>query len=171
MTERLFFALWPGELQRAALAKVQMGLRGQRGRLTHARDLHVTLVFLGDLDADRRACAEQAAGRVRAAPFRLTLDRFGCFPRAGILWCGASERPQPLLSLLGSLNGDLLDCGFRPERRPFAPHVTLVRKARPLPARELRPPIIWSVSAFVLAIAKPGERPRYRVVREWPLVS
>jgi RNA 2',3'-cyclic 3'-phosphodiesterase len=171
MTDRLFFALWPGEMQRAALAKVQMGLRSHRGRLAHAQDLHITLVFLGDLDVDRRACAEQAAGRVRAAPFSLTLDRVGCFPRARILWCGVSERPQPLLSLLCSLNGELLDCGFRPERRPFAPHVTLVRKARPLSARELTPPIAWSVSAFVLVIARPGERPRYRVVREWPLAS
>ena len=171
MTDRLFFALWPGEVQRAALAKTQMGLRSHRGRLAHAQDLHITLVFLGDLDVDRRASAEQAAGRVRAAPFRLTLDRFGCFPRAGILWCGASERPQSLLSLLGSLDGNLLDCGFRPERRPFVPHVTLVRKARPAPARELTPPIDWPVSAFALAIARPGERPRYRVVREWPLAS
>jgi 2'-5' RNA ligase len=171
VTERLFFALWPGEPQRAALAGVQRGLRKHRGRLAHPEDLHTTLVFLGDIKADRRACAEAAADGVRAAPFELTLDRCGSFPRAGILWCGASERPQSLLDLLHALNGGLLGCGFKPERRPFIPHVTLARKARPLQARELDPPIAWPVAEFRLVLARPGERPRYQPVRSWPLVS
>jgi 2'-5' RNA ligase len=139
--------------------------------LAHPRDLHVTLVFLGDLDAKQRICAERAAGCARGEPFRLTLDRFGCFSRARVLWCGASQCPQPLHDLVRSLNGGLLGCGLRPERRHFFPHVTLVRKARVLPGCELVSAIDWSVSAFVLAIARPGEKPRYRVVREWPLAS
>ena len=151
--------------------KVQRELPNHRGRLVHPEDFHITLVFLGDLDADRRVCAEEAADRVRAAPFTLTLDRYGCFPRVRVLWCGASERPLEPLALLHALNGGLLGCGFSPERRPFAPHVTLVRKARPLPARALAAPIDWPLSAFALVIARPGQRPRYGVVREWPLVS
>jgi len=170
-TDRLFFALWPGEVQRAALEEIQRGLPSHGGRLADPGDLHVTLIFLGELDLDRRICAERAAGRVRAGPFRLTLDRFGCFPRARVLWCGASKCPQPLLGLVRSLSGSLLDCGFRPERRPFVPHVTLARKARALPAQELPSPIVWSVSSFSLALALPGERPRYRVLCEWPLAS
>jgi 2'-5' RNA ligase len=171
VSDRLFFALWPGEAQRDALANIQRGLHSQRGRPTHPEDLHVTLVFLGELDADRRACAEEAADRVRAAPFTLTLDRLGCFPRVRVLWCGISSRPQALLDLFDALEGGLLGCGCRPERRPFAPHVTLMRKAQPLPARELAEPIAWPVTAFALVIARTGRRPRYRVVREWPLVS
>lgn len=171
MTERLFFALWPGERQRGALTRVQQDeLPDHRGRRTHPEDLHITLVFLGDLDPQRRACAEEAADRVRAAPFSLSLNRFGCFPRARVLWCGASERPQSLLDLLHALNSGLLGCGFRPERRPFEPHVTLARKARPLPTRELEHPVAWPVSDFALVIAKPGERPRYRVERTWSLI-
>ena len=69
------------------------------------------------------------------------------------------------------MNRGLLGCGFVPERRQFAPHVTLVRKARSLPACALKQPIDWSVAAFALVIARPGERPRYRVVREWSLGS
>ncbi len=171
MIERLFFALWPGDQQRLALTRVQQKLPNHPGRLAHPEDLHITLVFLGDLDRDRRACAEEAADQVSGTPFALSLDRFGCFPRARVLWCGASERPQPLLDLLHALNGGLLGCGFRPERRPFKPHVTLARKARPLPARELTHPIPWPVSQFALVTARPGERPRYRLVREWSLVS
>lgn len=170
-TERLFFALWPCEQQRVALTRIQHGLPKHRGRLAGRDDLHITLVFLGDLDSDRRACAEKAADTIRAASFTLLLDRFGCFHRSKVLWCGATDRPQPLFELLSALNGGLLSCGFRPERRPFTPHVTLARKALPLPARALAHPIEWPVSTFVLVVARPGERPRYRVVREWPLAS
>jgi 2'-5' RNA ligase len=49
--------------------------------------------------------------------------------------------------------------------------VTLARKARPLPARVLEPPVIWPVSEFALVIARPGERPRYQVERRWPLTA
>jgi 2'-5' RNA ligase len=170
VTERLFFALWPGESQRSALASVQRELAKSPGRLVHPDDLHITIVFLGDLEADRRICAEEAADQVRAVPFALTLDRLGCFPRARILWCGASQRPRPLLDLLQCLNDGLSGCGFLPERRRFAPHVTLARKARSVPSMELARPIDWPVSEFALVIARPGERPRYRVVRKWPLV-
>lgn len=169
MTERLFFALWPGKQQRTALTRVQEALP-DRGHRTHPQDFHLTLVFLGDLDAERRGCAEEAAGQVRGSPFVLKLDRLGCFPRAGILWCGTSEQPPLLPDLLRALNGGLAACGFRPERRAFTPHVTLTRKARPLPARGLAPPIVWPVAGFALVIAQPGEYPRYRVERSWPLI-
>jgi 2'-5' RNA ligase len=170
VTERLFFALWPGERQRTELTEVQRDLPVRGGRSVHPEDLHITLVFLGDLHAQRRACAEEVADLMYAAPFSLSLDRVGCFPRARVLWCGASQRPQSLLDLLHALNGGLLGCGFRPERRPFEPHVTLAREARPLPARDLEHAITWPVSEFALVIARPGERPRYRVERRWPLI-
>jgi len=169
VTERLFFALWPDERQRTALAEVQRDLPDHGGRETHPEELHLTLVFLGDPDAERRACAEEVADLVRGAPFVLNLDRCGCFPRALVLWCGASAWPQPLLDLVHTLDGGLRGCGFRPERWAFAPHVTLARKARPLPAREIEPPVVWPVSAFALVIARPGEYPRYRVERSWSL--
>lgn len=171
MTERLFFAIWPGEQQRSELTGFQQELTNHPGRLVQPEDFHITLVFLGDLVRERRVRAEAAAGLVRAVPFKLSLDRFGCFPRTRVLWCGTSGRSQPLLDLLQSLNGGLRGCAFRPERRRFTPHVTLMRNARPLPARDLKHPIEWPVSRFALVTARSGERPRYRVVREWSLGS
>ena len=139
------------------------------GRDVHPLDLHLTLVFLGELDAEHRKCAEAAAQGVRAAPFALTLDRIGSFPRARILWCGAGASPQPLLALVGGLGEGLRGCGFRPERRPYVPHATLARKARPLCARALELPVSWPVDEFVLALGREGGPPRYRVLRRWPL--
>ena len=152
------------------LTRIQRLLPAGPGRLTHPEDLHITLVFLGALDLEGRACAEGVADLVRAPPFALSLDRLGCFPRVRVLWCGASESPQPLLNLLYALESGLLGCGFRPARRSFKPHVTLARKAHPLSARGLEQPVDWPVSDFALVAGRPGERPRYRVERRWPLI-
>lgn len=169
MAERFFFALWPGEEQRLALVDARRALPSYGGRDVHPQDLHLTLFFLGEIDAGQRVCAEAAAQGVRAAPFMLTLDHIGSFPRAGILWCGADASPQPLLMLVRSLGEGLRRCGFRPERRPYVPHATLARKARPLSARALETPISWPVDEFVLALGREGGAPRYSMLGRWPL--
>lgn len=169
MPERLFFALWPGEAERLALHRVRGALPRHRGRETDPADYHVTLSFLGDVDPERRACAEAAAGQVRGAPFTLTLDHVGSFPRARIVWCGASACPPGLLALVGGLNHGLLGCGFPPERRPYHPHVTLARKSVPVEAQALPEPIPWRVEAFALVRSEPQNNPRYRVLTNWAL--
>jgi 2'-5' RNA ligase len=171
VAERYFFALWPGDEQRLALTQMRGELPPYHGREAHPEDLHVTLVFLGQLDEERRRCVEAAAERVRGTAFSLTLDRIGSFPRARILWCGAGQTPQRLLELVGGLQGELRECGFRPERRAFVAHVTLARKSRPLPASALDHRIDWPVDSFVLAVGRDGGPPRYRVLRRWALAS
>lgn len=169
MSERLFFALWPDAAVRRGLLKIYAALPRHHGREPHPEDLHLTLAFLGEIDAERRRCAQAAADRVRAQPFRLRLDRVGHWARPRILWCGASECPEPLLDLLAGLNQGLLGCGFAPERRPFVPHLTLARKAPRLAAFDLAPPIDWPVTELVLVGSRLGERPSYQVLRRWPL--
>lgn len=169
MAERLFFALWPGEDQRRALAAVQRKLDLPRGRLAHPEDIHLTLVFLGPASADQRQCAEAAAGRVKRAPFELNLDRLGSFPRARVIWCGTEAVAPSLAALVEDLRLELGGCGFQLDQRPFKAHATLVRKAPPLPSRPLEPPIPWPVAEFVLAFGQEGPPPRYRILRRWPL--
>ena len=173
MSERLFFALWPSERQRRSLERLQQGLTVHRGRPVHPQDIHATLVFLGQVDGERRACVEHAAGRVaargQAGPFELVLDRIGCFPRARVVWCGAEFCPGQLAELVSLLNGELEGCGLVPDRRPYRPHVTLFRKAAPLRADALDPPVRWPADSFVLAGAREGPPPRYRILRRWSL--
>lgn len=198
VAERLFFALWPGKDQRLALARVQADLSGPipptarpsgevvdrdataagqaplarahfRGRLTHPEDIHLTLVFLGTIPPEQRQCAEAAAGRMRSPAFDLSLDQVGCFPRARVVWCGTDRAPTPLVQLVMTLRHELRDCGLALDPRPYAPHATLARNARPLAARPLDQPIHWPVEAFVLAYGQEGPPPRYRVLQRWPL--
>jgi RNA 2',3'-cyclic 3'-phosphodiesterase len=168
VTERLFFALWPGETERAALVGLQHALPWLGGRATHPRDLHLTLAFLGEVAPERRPCCEAAADGIQARPFDLRLDRVGYWPRPRILWCGSQFAPPPLLALVGSLTDALRPCGFPPERRPYAVHVTLARKAGAFKGIDVGDwSLDWPVRGFVLAAGAEGPPPRYRILRHW----
>jgi len=169
-TRRLFFALWPAQAARKALLGLQRRLN-PAGRPTPGENLHSTLAFLGSVDAQRQACVEQAAGRVVAPPFPLRLERVGCFPRAGIIWSGASDAPSALLSLVETLNAELASCGFEPDKRPFTAHVTLARKVGDSVKNAPHPPVEWPVDEFCLAESQTlSGGARYRVLKRWPLL-
>jgi 2'-5' RNA ligase len=169
VSERLFFALWPGDAERSALARLQGSLALQGTRPTHPADIHLTLVFLGALPPERRACCEAAADLVQAAPFAIPLSRVGLWPRPRILWCGPAVTPPELLTLADGLAEALVPCGVPRETRPYAAHITLARRARAEidPRREWS--LTWPVTGFVLAASRPGPPPRYRVLRRWAL--
>lgn len=171
-TSRLFFALWPDASVRQSLGALQRGLPENLGRRTHGADLHITLVFLGQVDDDRRPCVEQAAGAIRGRPFELNIDRLEHWRGPRVLWCGPSHKPQALDGLVRDLQIGLQACHFEPEQRPYAPHVTLARKARAVGARNLDEPIPWPVRDFVLVASRPQVGPpRYEVVGRWGLAD
>ena len=169
--ERLFFGIWPPEETRRALDALQHRLPAQ-GRSPHPLDLHLTLVFLGELDAETRACVEGVAETLRAVPFELEIDRLGYWPRPRILWAGPAETPAALIRLVADLQDGLKGCGLEPERRPYAAHVTLRRKAHAAHFQALDRPIPWPVREFVLARSgRTREPPRYEILRRWPLTG
>ncbi len=168
---RLFFALWPDARTRQALRSVQDGLGAGCGRLTHPADLHVTLVFLGNVESGRMPCIETVADGIHAGPFELHFDRLDYWRRPRILWCGPSGRPPALDALVHNLQAGLQACHIEPDQRPYAPHVTLARKARPVDVRDPGVGLHWQVRDFVLVASRSGaEPPRYEVLRRWPLV-
>ncbi len=164
--QRLFFALWPSDEARAALAGWRDALPRPGGRPTAARNLHLTLAFAGDVDAETRTCLEQAAARVRGEPFSLPLDRLGVFKR-GLLWTGPADCPAALSTLAGDLAGVLRDCGVRPDPRPFHAHITLIRRMNGrLPGVD-PPGLTWQAKAFCLVRSRPGQG--YEVLKTYPL--
>jgi len=167
---RLFFALWPEASARRQLVKLQKCLPDHHGRPVHPEDLHITLAFLGGLDAAAQACCEALGDGMRAPVFALSLDRTGLFLRSRILWCGPGKTPPALLGLVEALQRGLKRCGLEPERRPYRPHVTLARDARAMETGPLEEPVCLYCDRFVLAQSlSVRDPPRYRVVREWPL--
>lgn len=170
MSERLFLALWPDSSARAALDSVSRGLALQGGRIIPAHSLHVTLVFLGGVDAVRRGCIEQAVASVRAEPFEFELTAVEWRRKTGIVWATAPEVPAPLLDLVASLQSALTPCQHSPEPRAHRLHVTLARDVRMAPRRQVIAPIAWRAAELCLVsstLTPTGSD--YTVARRWPL--
>lgn len=101
-------------------------------RWVSAAHLHLTLRFLGELEAEAVERVKTAVERVavRHAPFSLTLAGLGLFPEQGapsVVWVGVNEGRAELTSLQRDLERAFELSGFGPEDRPFAPHLTLAR--------------------------------------------
>lgn len=171
--QRLFLALWPDDAVRARLTEARDFVAAHhRGRPVDPGNLHITLVFLGSADADKRRCAEAAAARVTAPPFTLILDSLGHWPRPQVSWVGSTSTPEALSELLAQLRRTLGQCGFDLDNRPFRPHVTLLRKARGRPQfpSSLAPPIQWPVTRiYLVASVTRTHGAEYRIVGTWPL--
>lgn len=170
--QRLFFALSPDTQVRQALQAVGRRVVDGGGRPVHADDLHMTLVFLGQVGDERLPDIQAVADGISMAPFDLCIDRFGWWKRSGTLWCAPSQVPDVLPGLFSALQTGLADCGFPPERRPYRPHVTLVRKVIQEGSGTLDRPVTWPVNSFVLMASRTwGAPPRYRVLKKWPADS
>jgi 2'-5' RNA ligase len=164
---RLFFALWPpAEAARALSAWAQAVQRSAGGRATAEATIHLTLAFLGDADPAR---ASAAARRVSGRSFELPIDAARYWKHNRIVWVGPSAMPGNLQVLVKDLHENLRGDGFVLEDRPFAAHITLVRKAGVPPAIPTLPAVQWPVSEFLLVRSAPGGGSRYDPVEHFPL--
>lgn len=169
---RLFFALWPDDRVRDELAAIGHACSERyRGRVVPARNLHITLAFLGEVDPNRLDALCDIGAALHAPSFSLVFDRVGCFRRSGIVYAGVSSVPAPLVDLDGQVRPALDEAGFRTEARRLVPHVTLIRDARmglaiePQCAR-----VMWQVRHIVLVESTRGMNGQvYQPVRRFML--
>jgi len=148
---RLFFAAWPkAEVAAPLAAWARETADGTGGRVTHSETIHLTLAFLGEVAVTRGADAVAAARRVDAPPHAFAIEVARYWAHNRIVWVGPREMPVSLGALAEGLRSELGASGFALESRPFAAHVTLIRRAR-APAAPLEPPAVqWPVREFVL---------------------
>jgi RNA 2',3'-cyclic 3'-phosphodiesterase len=127
-TLRCFVALWPNEAARRALdviASAQLQ-RCPQARQMRAENLHLTLAFIGALPADTVRALQPHIDALPVVPRDWTLDRLGSFGAARVLWIGGA--PNAALSdLAAEVRGRLDANAITYDRKPFVPHVTLLR--------------------------------------------
>ena len=171
-TYRLFFALWPeADLVSRISGALADPLKGCKGRKIAPQNLHITLAFIGSVDADGLRCMQQVASQLCEEPFALSLDHLGYWPRPKIIWLAPSKIPEPLIHLQASLSQSLAaNCGYQPETRPYHPHFSLVRKAQSGPDEVEISPIDWQVKTFSLIRSHTrSQGVEYEVLKYWPL--
>ena len=169
--ERLFFALWPDAHQQQAWAQAaKEWLPPSTGRLVAAENLHLTLLFAGEVTLGQRQCLEQMADAICGDSFVLHFDRSGYWRRPQVVWWGCSQTPAALLELAQSLQAGAKECGIAVDECPYAAHLTLARKVRrpPLP---ITPPMAeWRVDRFVLVRSQLSPKGSvYEPLRSWTL--
>ncbi len=168
---RLFFALWPQPDTRDRLAALAGAMRKQcGGKATRPENLHLTLVFLGEVEATRLAEIEAAAAGVRAPAFELRLCRPGYWQHNRIAWVAPADPPRALFDLVSALQDALVMRGFARESRPYVPHLTLLRHARCRGEDWPAVDIAWPVAEFVLVASVAQENGRaYQALGRWTL--
>ncbi len=144
---RLFYALWPDEITRSALARVQFELHGNK---TRYRNFHITLAFLGDQPEAMLPELQTILTQLDGSEMNLELNRVGYFARQRIAWAGMRQEPPALKQLQTDLTAQLSGHHVRFESRAlFRPHITLVRDADD-PGMVEFPPIVWHAKQVTL---------------------
>ncbi len=129
---RLFVAITPQTEVHERIARVVEELKplSREPRWLRRDGFHLTLKFIGDVEAAKLDAIGQALGTV-SMPTALTIQfrAIGFFPsreRPRVVWCGA-EGSAGLAALAQRISDLLLPIGIPPETRAFAPHITLAR--------------------------------------------
>ena len=132
---RTFIAVDPGQAIRDRLVSLQERLAqsGAPVKWVETDNLHVTLLFLGEVDERDTPVVCRAVGDTCTAhvTFTMAVETVGCFPnprRPRTLWVGVGAGTQELCALHDTLEPPLLDLGcYRREDRAYTPHITLGR--------------------------------------------
>jgi 2'-5' RNA ligase len=162
-----FFALCPDAPAAARLESLGHDLAERCGGkpVPRAR-IHLTLAFLGSIDAGRAIEAQSAGAALPGAAFDVAFDVVGWFKGARVAWAGCSNPAPALVELQQRLAVALRRGGFVLDDRPYTPHLTLVRKvARPV-ARAAIAPIGWPATQLRLMRTEAG---RYATLASWEL--
>jgi len=159
--KRVFIGLWPDEnTVRAIEPLAESALRHCGGRALHAHHWHITLAFLGALDTCtvQQLCTRSQQWQIPVGPF--WVDHYGVFEQSRVLWLGSHQQPSLQIMAHGFqiLWAELKALGMQPERRPFTPHISLLRRADNLDVTQLPAfrPFAWQSAGCYLMASRPS---------------
>ncbi|MCB9990129.1 MAG: RNA 2',3'-cyclic phosphodiesterase [Rhodospirillales bacterium] len=175
-TVRLFTALPVPEQAKTILDALPRGVLD--ARWTHPDDLHITLRFLGDVEAAAVPGIIERLDRVRRSSFHVTLSGLGFFNTAHqtVLWAGVGST-RKITALCAEINEQLEPLGFDMPHKPYIPHMTVARlnKNRSVEqycaVHENKVRLDWRASVFHLYCSGDMNENagRYRVLQSYAL--
>jgi 2'-5' RNA ligase len=156
--KRLFVGLELPESSRERLSGIDPRVKGLRW--LPVEQLHLTMSFLGDVDAAHEERLRETLSRVRVPPFFLPIAGVGVFggERPSVVWAGVGKGHPHLFALHQHIQDAVLHAELEADLKPFHPHITLGR-ARGVSRAALKPFLrryaeaefdLWKVSSFTL---------------------
>ena len=131
---RLFIAVEVSEKVRDAVARILRDLKetARHSRFVKPEKLHLTLQFLGLVEADKLEPIKRSIDEATTNETKLTLAyrRGGAFGRPSapkVLWIGVEGEVPKLAAIQKKIEQALKPQGFEPEHRDYSPHLTLAR--------------------------------------------
>ncbi len=135
---RLFVAVELSDQQKKEMHELQQRtkkyLKGVRW--VRPEGMHLTLKFLGDTEESKleqvRDVLDQASEQIK--PFTLKYGSSGVFPglrKARVLWVGLKKGEEQVKLLAKNLEEGFSELGFKKEKRPYNPHLTIGRLRNP----------------------------------------
>ena len=172
-TSKLFFALWPDDKTKQALESMRQSIERiiaiKELKWVQPHNFHVTLAFLGHVDANAEALIKQRVADIVVQPFALTFNSLSYWSKPRILCLTSLQPAQEVVMLAAHLQSAAANCGLQTDCRPYIPHVTLSRHVRYLPKAMIKP-IVWHAEGFCLAESCSGPNGvLYKVIQRWPL--
>ena len=166
--KRLFFALPVGAAQRRAIAQWRRNLGLRAGKPVPVDNFHLTLLFLGDVSAERVPTLIAAIDALKHPRIpRFQLDRLSTWPRSQVLVLEPTQAPPALPRLAYDLAQALRPLGIVEQPRDYRAHLTLSRDFRQeVPEAPLAPDFMLAPRHFSLFESRKGQ---YWPLAEWPL--
>ena len=166
---RLFFALWPDPNIQAELAGSAKGTLPHSCRFVADKNIHFTVVFLGNVENRDISTLIKKAWNIRASRFVLNIDQQGWWKQPKVCWVGPSSIPSALIQLNDAIRQIAQDLKLPADHKAFIPHITLARKVNRPIKLEFKP-VRWKVREFCLieSLTHLGEV-KYKIIQQWPL--
>jgi 2'-5' RNA ligase len=184
---RTFIALDLGKAIRDRLVTLQESLARAAPdvKWVETENLHVTLLFLGEVDERDvlEVCRAVTYCCATLTPFSLSVEGVGCFGnprRPRTIWIGVDEGAAEVKSLHAALEKVLLELGcYRREDRQYTPHITLGRVRQESAGADLAPALAkkadWNAGSvaiqevLVISSELTPKGPIYSVLSRAPL--
>lgn len=166
----MFFALWPNAAVRGRLHQLALQYHAAcGGRVMQRENIHLTLLFLGEVERAKLEPLQQAVGSLVVSPFTFDLRRFSCWQHNRIGYVAPDEDVPALPQLSQVLLQVTSSVGIKCDTRAFVPHVTLLRNiVHPVDPQPIKA-VEWRVGEFSLMESVQTEHGvHYRALRTWP---
>lgn len=128
---RLFIAVNFSDDMKSSVMETAARLRKRaiKGSFTSRDNLHITVVFIGEIEPDRVQTIKDIMDSVSARAFNVTIGKLGAFKNrdGDLYWLGIGNA-EKLADISGYLSRRLRKAGFDIEVRPFKPHLTIGRR-------------------------------------------